>query len=159
LGVKTSASRVVGLEINMEKSKYMLLSCHQNEGQNHDTKIANRLFENMAQVKYLSLTITTQNFIHEEIKRKLNSGNACYHSTKDLLSSCRLYKNMKYIYIYIYDIYIYIYETIISLVILCRCEIWSVLLREKHGLKVLQNRVLRRIFELWRDEVTGGWRK
>jgi hypothetical protein len=47
------ASKEVGLEINVDKTKYMLLSCHQNIGQNRDKKIANRLFENVSQFKYL----------------------------------------------------------------------------------------------------------
>jgi hypothetical protein len=37
-----------GLKINVEKTKYMLLSHHQNVGQNWDIKIANRLFENVS---------------------------------------------------------------------------------------------------------------
>jgi hypothetical protein len=81
------ASREVGLEINAEKSKYMLLSRHQNVGQNQDIKIANRSFENVSQFKYLGTTLTNQNLIQEEIKRTLNSGNACYHSVQILLSS------------------------------------------------------------------------
>jgi hypothetical protein len=79
------ASKEVGLEINVEKSKYMLLSCHQNVRQNRDIKIANRSFENMSQSKYLVMTVTKQNLIQEEIKRRLNSGNACYHSVQNLL--------------------------------------------------------------------------
>jgi hypothetical protein len=46
------AGKKVGLEINSEKTKYTLLSRHQNAGQNHDIKIANRSFENVAQFKY-----------------------------------------------------------------------------------------------------------
>jgi biotin operon repressor len=61
-----------GLEVNAEKTKYMLLSRHQ---------IANRSFENAAQFKYFLTTITNQNLILEEMKTCLNSGNACYHST------------------------------------------------------------------------------
>jgi hypothetical protein len=57
------ASEEVGLEINVEKLKYMLLSCHQNVGQNRDIKIANRSFENVSQFKYLGTTVTNQNFI------------------------------------------------------------------------------------------------
>jgi hypothetical protein len=45
------ASKEVGLEINVEKTKYTLLSRHQNTGQNRDIKIANRLFENVSQFK------------------------------------------------------------------------------------------------------------
>jgi hypothetical protein len=84
----------VGLEVNTEKTKYMLLSHQQNAGQNHDIKIANRCFENEAQFRYLGTTVTDQNLIQEEIKRRLNSGNACYHSVQDLLSSRLLSKNI-----------------------------------------------------------------
>jgi hypothetical protein len=52
------ASKGVGLEINVEKTKYMLLSRHQNAGQNRDIEIANRLFENVSQFKYLGTTVT-----------------------------------------------------------------------------------------------------
>jgi hypothetical protein len=81
------ASKEGGLEINIEKTKYMLLSHQQNVGQNQDIKIANRSFENVSQFKYLGTTVTNQYFIQEEIKRRLNSGNACYHSVQNLLSS------------------------------------------------------------------------
>jgi hypothetical protein len=89
------ASKEVGLDINIEKSKYMLLSRHQNVNQNRDIKIANRSFENVSQFKYLGTTVTSQNFIQEEIKRRLNSGNACYHSVQNLLSSRLLSKKLK----------------------------------------------------------------
>jgi sorting nexin-29 len=73
------ASKEIGLEINVEKTKYMLLYLHQNAGQNRDIKITNRSFENVSQFKYLGMTVTNQNLIQEEIKRRLTSGNACYH--------------------------------------------------------------------------------
>jgi hypothetical protein len=85
----------VGLEINVEKTKYMLLSRHQNVGQNWDIKIANRSFENVSQFKDLGMTVTNQNLIQEEIERRLNSGNACYHSVQTLLSSRLLSKSLK----------------------------------------------------------------
>ena len=52
-----------------------------------------------------------------------------------------------------------IYRTIILPVVLYGCETWSLTLREERWLRVLENRVLRRIFEPKRDEVTGEWRK
>jgi hypothetical protein len=52
-----------------------------------DIKIANRCFENVAKFRYLGTTITQQNLIQEEIKRRLNLGNACYHSIQNLLSA------------------------------------------------------------------------
>jgi hypothetical protein len=80
-------SEEVGLEIKVEKTKYMLLSGHQNLGRNRDIEIANRSFGNVSQFTYLGATITNQNLIQEEIKRRLNSDNACYHSVQNLLSS------------------------------------------------------------------------
>jgi hypothetical protein len=78
------AGKEVGLEANAEKTPYILLSRHQNAGQNHDIKIANRSFENVAQLKYLGTTVTNQKWIEEEIKRRLNLGSACYHSVQTL---------------------------------------------------------------------------
>jgi hypothetical protein len=143
------ASKEVRLEINVEKTKYMLLPRHQNVSRNRDTKIAYRLFENVSQFTYLGPTVTNQNLIQEEIKRRVNSGNACYHSVQNLLSSRLLSKNVK----------IRIYKTIILPEVLYGCEIWCLTLREEHRLRVFGNRVLRRIFGLTWDEMTGEWRK
>jgi hypothetical protein len=81
------SSKGVGLEVNGEKTKYMLLSCHQNAGQNHDINIANRCFENVAQFRYLGTTVTNTNLIQGEVERRLNWGEACYHSLQNILSS------------------------------------------------------------------------
>jgi hypothetical protein len=76
------------------KLSYMLLSRHQNVAQNRDIKIANRLFENVSQFKYLGTTVTNH-LIQEEIKMRLNSGNACYHSVQNIvfLSAVKKLKN------------------------------------------------------------------
>jgi hypothetical protein len=89
------ASKEISLEVNTEETKYMLLSHHRNAGQNHDITIANTCFENVAQFIYLGTTITNQNLIHEKIKTRLKSGNACHHSVQNLLSSHLLPKNEK----------------------------------------------------------------
>jgi hypothetical protein len=72
----------------------MLLSCHHDPGQIWDIKIANNSFVNVSQFKYLGTTITDQNLIEDEIKRRLNSDNACYYSVQNLLSSHLLSKNV-----------------------------------------------------------------
>jgi hypothetical protein len=72
------ASKEVDLEVNTEKTKYMSLSRHQSAGQNHNIKVGNICFENVVEFIYLGMTITNQNLIHEEIKGRLNLGNACY---------------------------------------------------------------------------------
>jgi hypothetical protein len=86
-GTILQASRDIGLEINAEKIKYVIMSRHQNSGQNQNIRIANDSFENVEKFKYLGTTLTNQNEIHDEIKSRLNSGNACYYSVQNLLSS------------------------------------------------------------------------
>jgi hypothetical protein len=142
------ASKEVGLEINVEKTKYML-SHHQNVGRNRDIKIEKRWFENVSQFRYLGTTVTNQNLIQEEIKKRLNSGNACYHSVQNLLFSRLLPKNLK----------IRIYKTIILPVVLYGCETSFLKLWEEDRMRVFENRVLRTIFGTKRDELTGECRK
>jgi hypothetical protein len=89
------ASKEVGLEVNPEKTRYMLMSRRQKMGQKHSIKIANRSFEDVEKFKYLGTTLTDQNCMHEEIKSRLNSGNACCPSVQSLLSSGLLSRNLK----------------------------------------------------------------
>jgi hypothetical protein len=98
----------------------------------------------VSQFKYLGTTVTNKNLIQEEIRRRLNSGNACYHSVQNLLSSRLLAKNVK----------VRIYKTIILPVVLYGCETWSLTLREEHKLRVFVNRALRGVVGPKRDELT-----
>ena len=76
-------------------SKYMVMSRDQNAGLRHYIKIDNSSLERVEQFKYLGTTLTYQH-IQEEIKGRLKSGNACYHSVRNLLSSSLLSKNIKF---------------------------------------------------------------
>jgi hypothetical protein len=109
-------SKNVGLERNVERTMNMLLAYHRNAGQNHNLKIANRSFENVAQFKYLGTVVTHQNLTQEEIKRRMNYGNACCHSVRSPLSYHLL---SKYLY---------------------RCKTWPLTIREKHGLRLFESR-------------------
>ena len=73
------ACKDIGLEVNSEKTKYMMTSSHRNVVQNQNTVIGNLSFENVEKFKYLGVTITNTNDIREEIKRRINMGNACYY--------------------------------------------------------------------------------
>jgi hypothetical protein len=105
-------------------------------------QVINR-FETVEHFKYLGTTLSDKNSIHEEIKSRLKSGNACYHYEQNIFSSSLLSKNVN----------IKIYRTIILPVVLYGCESWSLTLR------VFENKVLRRIFGPKKVEVTGEWKR
>jgi hypothetical protein len=139
-----AATEEIGLEVNADKTKYMVMSRDQNAGENHSIKIHNSSFERVEEFKYLGTTLKNQNSIQEEIKSILKSGNACYYSVQNILSSRLLSKNLK----------IRIFRTVILSVALYGCETWSLTLKEERRLRVFEDRVLRRIFVPKRDEVT-----
>jgi len=89
------ARREIGPEVNGDKTKYMVMSQDPDAGRSHSIKFNNSSFERVEEFKYLGMTITNQNSIQEEIKSRLNSGNACYHLVQNLLSSSLLSKNLK----------------------------------------------------------------
>ena len=74
-----AATKETGLEVNADKTKYMVMPRDQNEGRSHDIKIDNSFFERVEEIRYLGTTLTNQNSIQEEIKCRLKSGNVCYH--------------------------------------------------------------------------------
>jgi len=118
------ATKEIGLEVNADKTKYMVMSRNRNGGRGHSVKIDNISIERVEEFKYLGTTITDHNSIQEEMKSRLQLGNACYHSVQNLLSSRLLFKNLK----------INIYRTIILPVVLYGCETWSLTLREERRL-------------------------
>ena len=143
------ATKEIGLEINTDKTKYMIMSRDQNAGRSHSMKTENSSIERVEEFKYLGTTLTNKNSIQEEIKSRLKLGNFSYYSVQNLWSSSLLSKKLK----------IKIYRTTILLVVLYGCETWSLTLREERRLRVFENRVLRRVYGPKRDKVTGEWRK
>jgi hypothetical protein len=89
----------------------------------------------LVRVHSSQVALRNQNSIQEEVKTKLKSGNACYYSVQNLLSSRLLSKDLK----------TRIYRTIILPIVLYGCETWSLTLEEERRLRLFENRVLRRI--------------
>jgi len=106
------ASKEIGLVVNADKTKYMVMSRDQNAGRSHNIKIDNRSLDVVEEFKYLGTTLTNQNSIQEEIRSRLKSGNACCHSVPNPLSSSLLSRNLK----------IKMYRTVILPVVLYGCR-------------------------------------
>ena len=114
------SSKEIGVEVNADRTKYVVMSRDEYAGRSRNMKIDNSSFARVEEFKYLGTTLTDQNSVQEEIKSRLKSGNSCSHSVQNLLSSSFLSKNMK----------IKIHRTIILLFVLYGCETWSLTLRE-----------------------------
>ena len=123
----------------------MIISWHQCAEQNHNIMTGNKTLEKVEWFIYFGANVTNPNSIDEEIKSRLNVGNACYHLLQNLLSFSLLSKNMK----------IKTYRTLTLPVLLYGWKAWSLTMGEKHRLTVFENRVLKKIFGTKRDEVTG----
>ena len=118
------ASKEIGLEVNADKTMYVVMSRDQNARRRRNIRMDNISFERVEDLKYFE-TLTNQNSIQEEIKSRLKSGNACFYSVQNLLSSSLLSKNLN----------IKIYRTIILPVVLYGCKTWSLTLREERRLE------------------------
>ena len=88
------ASKEIGVKVKANKLKHGHVS-RKNERRIRSMKIDNSSLERVEEFKHLGKTLTSQYSIQEEIKCRLKSGNACYHSVQKLLSSSLLSKNYR----------------------------------------------------------------
>ena len=79
------ASNEIGLKVNSDKTKYMVMSGDQKAVQSHNMKTDNCFFERVDKFVYLRTTLMNENSVHEEIKSILKSGNACYHAVQNFV--------------------------------------------------------------------------
>ena len=148
--VLVEACDEIGLQVNVEKTKYMIITSRntEDEGNRHIT-IKNEIIEKVNKFKYLGAYVTSKNEVTEEIKSRLASGNACFYSVQKLLTSRLISRKLK----------LKIYRTVILPVILYGCESWSTTVADEQKLRVFENKILRKIYGPKRDEMTGEWRR
>ena len=85
----------IGLEVNADDTKCMIMCRDHKAGRSHNKKTDNSSFERVEEFKYLGTTLKFQSFIQEDIKGRFKSGNTSYHSVQNLLSSSLLSKKFK----------------------------------------------------------------
>jgi hypothetical protein len=79
-------TKQIGLEVNSDKTKYIIMSRDQNAGRSYSMKIDNTSIERVEDFTYLGTKSTNQNSFQEEIKSRFKTGNACYHSVQKHLA-------------------------------------------------------------------------
>jgi len=89
------ANKETALEVNADKTNYMVVSRDQNAGRSHSKKTDNSSFEGVKEFIYLGTTLVYKYSFQEEFHSMLKSGNACYYSVQNRLSSSLLSKNIK----------------------------------------------------------------
>jgi hypothetical protein len=127
------ANKEIGLEVNADKTKYMVKSRDQNAGRSHDTKIDNSCFNRVEQFRYLGTTLANQNSIQEENKCRLKSQNACYHSVQNKIYKTAHLKVFTDYWMYPGSLFasIFPYSKQKSTNTFCLCEVHSALKEKK----------------------------
>jgi len=82
------ASKNMGLVVNVEKTKYMIVTRRSEDCSN--LKVENSKFEQVKEFKYLGVTLNNKNIMHEEINVRLNAANRCYFAMGTLFKSKKL---------------------------------------------------------------------
>ena len=91
----SNACKGIGLAGNTGKTKFMEVGRHRGMVANEHIIADSNSYEKVITYKYLGSLLTNQNFVYEEIKCRLKSGNYCYYSAQTILSSRLLSKNLK----------------------------------------------------------------
>jgi len=127
-------SKKMGLCVNQEKTKFMVLS-RSNENQ-YNLQVGNLTFEKVENFKYLGVNINSNSDMHQEISERIASGNRCYHSISKLLKSKLLSRKSKTL----------LYTSYLRPVITYACETWSSTKGDDNRLAIFERKVLRNIF-------------
>jgi len=146
LGSLAGAACDLGLGVNWDKTKYMVVSRTGRE--NTSVSVGAGSLEWVKSFKYLGATLTEDNSESTEISARILSANRSYFSLAKVLGNRLLSRRNK----------LRIYKTIIRPVVVYACETWAMTVRDMHRLDRFERKVLRRIFGPRRDGAGPGFR-
>ncbi|CAG9832981.1 unnamed protein product [Diabrotica balteata] len=138
----------IGLKINEDKTKYMVVSKQERRRIRQNITINDHNFEVVKEFKYLGATITNDNKLEREVETRKMSGNSSFFAMQHMMKSILFSPGAK----------IRIYKTIIRPTVAYGSEIWAITKREVNKLLVWERKILRMIYGPCRDSVTNEWK-
>ncbi|KAI5717474.1 hypothetical protein M8J77_006391 [Diaphorina citri] len=137
----------LGLEINREKTQYMIITT-EDKPKPSEVMLNNNKYKVVESFTYLGSQLNGKNIMEEEIKNRITKANRCYFSLNNIFRSKNVSQKSK----------IRIYQSVILPVLLYGCEVWSINKKTEQMLQTFENKILRRIYGPIRDENTGLFR-
>ena len=134
------------MEINQNKTKYMVTSTYEHKRNTGDLRIGNKTFEAVQSFQYLGNIIGNTNNNSKCIKERIMMGNKAYYANRQLVNSSLISRSSK----------LQINRTSVRPVVTYGSESWTLTMEEKRTLAVLERKILRKIYgpvkenELWR---------
>jgi hypothetical protein len=135
----------IGLDINVEKTKYINTS-RQQDAYTRTVDINGKVYQEVTDFKYLGSIITSGNNHERDIKARMAAGNRCYYALSKIMKSREISKSTK----------LKIYRTLIIPIVMYGCEGWTMSKHMEEALRVWKRNILRRVYGPKRD--TNGWR-
>ncbi|VVC44605.1 Reverse transcriptase domain [Cinara cedri] len=144
------AAEKVGLRVNEEKTKYMVVSRRNgNQVQEEFIEVEEYKFKRVDQFKYLGSIITQDNDIKTEISTRLQSANKCFFGLSKIFRSRAISKNLK----------VRMYLTLLRPIVLYGAETWPLRKTEERRIAVFERKVLRKMYGAYYDVLANEWRK
>ena len=136
----------LGMEINENKTNYMVTSSYKHKRNAGDLRIGNKTFEAVQSFQYLRNIIGNTNSNNKCIKGRIMMGNKAYYANRQLVNSSLISRSSK----------LQIYRTSVRPVVTYGSESWTLTMEEERALAVFERKILRKIYgpvkenELWR---------
>jgi hypothetical protein len=123
------------MEINDNKTKYMVTSSYEQRRNDGDLLIGNKTFEAVQSFQYLGDNISNTNSNNKCIKERIMMVNKAYCANRQQANSSLISRNSQ----------LQIYRTLVRPVVTCRSESWTITMEEERALAVFERKILRKI--------------